>query len=47
MQGAYGGLIIIILYGSGSSAPTDEFFLLTESGMDILTETLEPILVEV
>jgi len=38
MQGAYGGLIMIILYGGGSSAPFEEFFLITQNNLDIMTQ---------
>lgn len=45
MQGAYGGLIMIILYGGGSQPP-EEFYLITQNNIDILTETSNRILVE-
>jgi hypothetical protein len=45
MQGAYGGLIIVILYGSGSFMP-EEFFLITQDNLDIFTQTSQRILVE-
>jgi hypothetical protein len=46
MQGAYGGLIIVILYGSHSTAPEEEFFLITQDNLDIMTQTSERILVQ-
>ncbi len=46
MQGAYGGLIIVILYGGGISAPVEEFYLITQSNMDILTQDSDRILVQ-
>ncbi len=45
MQGAYGGLIIILLYGGGSFTP-EEDFLITQSNQDILTQTSQRILVQ-
>jgi hypothetical protein len=33
-----GGLIQIIIYGTGISAGTEDFAILTESSSDILTE---------
>ena len=45
MQGVYGGLIIIILYGGGSTSP-EEFNLITQDNLDILTEDSEQILVQ-
>jgi hypothetical protein len=46
MQGAYGGLIMIILYGGGISAPFEEFFLITQNNLDIITQTSIRILVQ-
>jgi hypothetical protein len=46
MQGIYGGLIIIINYASGIESQEEDFALLTESSLDILTETSNRILVE-
>ncbi len=37
MGGAYGGFIIITLYGGGSTSP-EEFFLITNTNLDILTQ---------
>lgn len=45
MQGAYGGLIMIIMYGIGGLGP-EEFFLITQDNMDILTQTSNRILVQ-
>jgi hypothetical protein len=45
MQGAYGGLIMIIVYGGGG-IPPEEFFLITQSNLDILTQTSNRILVQ-
>lgn len=45
MQGAYGGLFIIILYGGGSQPP-EEFYLITQNNIDILTETSQRIFVQ-
>lgn len=45
MQGAYGGLIIIILYGGGSIAPFEEDYLITQDNIDIMTQTSNRILV--
>jgi hypothetical protein len=44
MQGAYGGLIIIVMYGS--NAVIDEDYLITQDNIDILTQTSNRILVE-
>ena len=46
MQGAYGGLIIIILYGGGISSPFEEFYLITQNNLDIMTQTSDRILVQ-
>ncbi len=45
MQGAYGGLIMIIVYGGGG-IPPEEFFLITQDNLDILTQTSQRILVQ-
>lgn len=47
MNWPYGGLIIIIAYGGGTVIPSEEIFLITESGIDILTEDSHEIIVEV
>lgn len=46
MQGAYGGLIIVILYAGGVASPPEEFYLITQSNMDILTQDSDRILVQ-
>lgn len=46
MNGAYGGCIMIILYGGGSIAPFEEFFLITQNNLDIFTQTSQRILVQ-
>jgi hypothetical protein len=45
MQGAYGGLIMIIVYGGGAM-PSEEFFLITQDNLDIFTQTSNRILVQ-
>lgn len=45
MQGAYGGLIMILVYGGGGMFP-EEFFLITQDNIDILTQTSIRILVQ-
>lgn len=45
MPGVYGGLILIIVYGVQSSV-TDDFFLITQDGDPILTNTGQTILVQ-
>ena len=44
MQGAYGGLIIIIGYGAGAGIPED-FFLITHTNLDIMTQLSQKILI--
>jgi len=44
MQGAYGGLIIVIDYAGGSSAP-EQFFLITHTNLDIMTHLSQRILI--
>lgn len=46
MQGAYGGLVVIINYASGKTGSQDDFAILTESSLPILTETSDEILTE-
>ena len=41
----YGGLIIIVSYAGGVVIPAEELFLITESGIDILTEDSHEIIV--
>lgn len=43
MQGAYGGLVVIMIYGTFESGPEDEEAILTESDLPILTETSDEI----
>ncbi len=45
MQGAYGGLIMILVYGGGGNFP-EEFYLITQNNLDILTQTSNRILVQ-
>jgi hypothetical protein len=44
MQGYYGGLIVVIFYGGGGSPP-EEFYLITHTNLDILTQTSQRILI--
>lgn len=44
MQGAYGGLIVIIMYAVNATDIDEEFALLTEDNRFILTETSQNIL---
>ena len=46
MQGAYGGLVVIINYAAGQSGTDDNFAILTESSLPILTESSDEILTE-
>ena len=46
MQGAYGGLVVIIHYATAHAGPPDSFAILTEIGDPILTETSDEILTE-
>ena len=46
MQGAYGGLVIIINYATAQAAPLDGDAILTESGLPILTETSDELYTE-
>ena len=46
MQGAYGGLVIIIHYGTAHAGPHESFAIFTESGVPLLTETSEELLTE-
>lgn len=45
MQGVYGGLIMILFYGGGGNSP-EEFFLITQDNLDILTQASNRILVQ-
>ena len=46
MQGAYGGLVIIMHYATAHAGPHDSFAILTEDSLPILTETSDEILTE-
>ena len=46
MQGAYGGLVVIINYATGIPGAMDDFAILTESSLPILTETSDELLTE-
>jgi hypothetical protein len=46
MQGAYGGLVVIMIYGTYETIPTTGIDILTESGNPILTEAAENITTE-
>jgi hypothetical protein len=39
MQGAYGGLIIIIMYAGSTGIDGDDYFLITQNNTDILTQS--------
>jgi hypothetical protein len=43
MQGAYGGLIVIIMYAGGQVAVEEEFALITDNNIFILTDLSEEI----
>ena len=43
MQGVYGGLVIIMMY-AGGAAVEQEFALITQSNLNILTQTSDFIL---
>lgn len=48
MQGAYGGLVVIMIYSHGGSINPDNNAILTEtgSGVPILTETSDELITE-
>lgn len=46
MQGAYGGLVVIINYATGLPAKQDSTAILTEDDLPILTETSDELLTE-
>lgn len=46
MQGAYGGLVVIINYATAQAGPLDSDAILTESSLPILTENSDEILTE-
>lgn len=43
MQGAYGGLIVIIMYAGAQAAVEEEFALITDNNIFILTDLSEEI----
>jgi len=47
MPGVYGGLVVIINYGSAQQADLQEFSLITQSNLFILTQNSDEILVQV
>lgn len=44
MQGAYGGLIVIIMYAGAQAAVEEEFALITQDNLFILTQNSDEIL---
>ena len=46
MPGVYGGLIIILMYGTNETVAEQDFYLITQNGDDILTSTSQRILVQ-
>jgi hypothetical protein len=44
MQGAYGGLIVIIMYAGAEAAQEQEFALITQDNLFILTQNSDEIL---
>ncbi len=44
MQGVYGGLICILIYGSGEGGSEEEFSLITQNDLFILTNLSDEIL---
>jgi hypothetical protein len=46
MQGAYGGLIIIIMYAVNERPSDDSFALMTQNNLLILTQTFQEIQVQ-
>ena len=44
MQGAYGGLIVIIMYAGAQAAAEEEFALITQNNLFILTQNSDEIL---
>jgi hypothetical protein len=45
MQGAYGGLIVILMYAAGEGAIEEAFELITQNNIFIFTQTSQGILV--
>jgi hypothetical protein len=46
MQGAYGGLIIVIMYAIGEAVIEEEFSLITQDNKFILTQDSKEILAQ-
>ncbi len=46
MQGAYGGLVVIIMYAGAQAVIDQELYLITQDGDPILTSTAQKILVQ-
>lgn len=46
MQGAYGGLIVILMYAGFEAAIEEQFELITQDNLFILTQTSQGILVQ-
>ena len=46
MQGVYGGLIIIIMYAAGEGAIEEQFELITDDNIFILTDLSQGIIVQ-
>lgn len=44
MNGAYGGLLVVIFYGGGGYAP-EQFYLISHTDLDIMTQTSQRILI--
>lgn len=45
MQGAYGGLVVIMIYGVGVESHDEDFALITDNNIFILTDNSDEILV--
>lgn len=46
MQGAYGGLVVIIAYAAAEAAKEEEFALITQDNIFILTQLSQEILTQ-
>lgn len=46
MQGAYGGLIVILMYAAAEIAVEEQFELITQDNLFIFTQTSQGILVQ-
>lgn len=46
MPGVYGGLIVILIYAAAESVIDQDFYLITQNGDPILTNTGQTILVQ-